>query len=133
MHKTKIKVLLIESMKQPEICYVKPTMKAFRSIVKADVLEHGDIEAKKLETKVYAIFNKDRFLVDLMPNRRIGEDIIVGTMMIVAIDDNRIPVSLSNKQISKYALRFWNTETFDDMDVIEANLNLMFSRLLIDE
>ena len=90
-------------------------------------------EAKKLERQVYAVFNKDRFLANLEPNRRIGDDIIAGTMYIVATDENRFPVSLTDEQISKYALRFWNVETFDDIDVVEANLNLMFSRFLIDE
>ena len=42
-------------------------------------------------------------------------------------------MGLTDEQISKYALRFWNVETFDDIDVVEANLNLMFSRFLIDE
>ena len=42
-------------------------MKAFRQAVGADLIEHGEAEAKKLSKHVYAIFNKDRFLTDLKP------------------------------------------------------------------
>ena len=131
--KHKVKALIIEPMEHPKIYYIEPKMKAFRKAVDANKIEYGGIEAKKLERDVYAVFNKDRFLADLQANRRIGDDIIAGTMLIVAIDDKKQPISLPDKQISKYALRFWNVETFDDMDVVEANLNTLFSKYLIDE
>ena len=130
----KIKVLMIEPMKHPKVSYIKPTMRAFRKAVKADDIEYGGVEAKELEKRVYAIFNKDRFLVaGLEPNRKIDDDIIAGTMFIVATNDKSLPISLTSDQVSKYALRFWNIETFEDIDVVEANLNLMFSRFLKDE
>ena len=133
MKKEKIKTLMIEPMRYPKVCYVEPTLKAFKEAVKADIVEYGGVEAKKIGKQVYVIFNKDRFLADLIPNRRIGDDIIVGTMYVVATNDNKLPVSLTDEQVAIYALRFWNVETFDDMDVVEANLNTLFSRFLADE
>ncbi len=133
MKKTKIRALLIEPMMPPMAYYIEPTMKAFRKAVKADKIKHGGVEAKKLEKQIYAIFNKDRFLADLQPNRRIGDNIIAGTMFIVATNEKSFPVSLSDEQMAKYALRFWNVEEFDEMDVAEANLNTLFSKFLIDE
>ena len=131
--KNKIRVLKIEPIDHPKVCYIEPSMSAFRRAVNADNINHGGIEAKKLEKQVYAVFNKDRFLADLEANRRIGDDIIAGTMYIVATNEKRFPISLTDEQVSKYTLRFWNTESFDDMDVVEANLNTLFSRFLIDE
>ena len=131
--KEKIKTLIIEPMEHPKVCYLEPTMKAFRDAVNADAIEYGGVEAKKLGKQVFAVFNKDRFLVDLEPNRRIGDDIITGDMYIVAINKDRFPISLTDAQTEKFALRFWNVESFDDIDVVEANLNLLFSRFLIDE
>ena len=124
---------MIEPMEHPKIAYIVPSMKAFRKYVDADCIEYGGVEAKKLEKHIYAVFNKDRFLTNLEPNRRIGDDIIAGTMYIVAINDKRFPISLTDEQVSKYALHFYNVETFDDMDVAEANLNTLFSRFLTDE
>ena len=118
--KKRIKALIIEPMEHPKIYYIEPTMKAFRKVVDAGKIKHGGVEAKKLERDIYAVFNKDRFLADLQANRRIGDDIIAGKMLIVALDDKKQPISLTDKQMSKYALRFWNVEEFDDMDVIST-------------
>ena len=129
----KIAVLLIEPMEPPNVVSIQITRKTVSDIVGADAIEHGGIEAIRLEEGVYALFNKDRFLADLIPNRRIGEDIISGNILIVAVDGNEKPISLTPKQIKTYSSRFWNPETFDEMEVMETNLNLFFSRLLQDE
>lgn len=63
MSKEKIRALLVSPHESPRIVYIEPTMRAFRKLVDADAIEHGGIEAKKLERNVYAMFNKDRFLV----------------------------------------------------------------------
>ena len=131
--KSKIKTLMIEPGKSPIIYYIEPTMKAFRDEVNKGSVLDGDIEAKRLDLNVYAIFHKDRFLTDLQPNRRLWEnDIISGTIFIVATDDNKQPVSLKDYDVHFFALKFWNAETFDDMDVMEANMNTMLSRLWQD-
>lgn len=134
MSKEKIRALLVAPHESPRIVYIEPTMRAFRKLVDADAIEHGGIEAKKLESNVYAMFNKDRFLVaSLDPNRHIGDDIIVGNFYVVATDDLGIPISMTDFQVSKYVLRFLYPEEFDDIDVAEANINTMFSRLYKDE
>ena len=133
MKKTKIRALLIEPMMPPVTYYIEPTMKAFRKAVNKGAAQNGKLEAKKLEQNIYAVFNKDRFLTNLAPNRRIGDDIIVGKMFIVAIDENRMPISMTDEQIANYALRFWNVEEFDDMDVMEANMNTFLFHFLKDE
>lgn len=65
------------------------------------------------------------------PNRQIDDDIIVGTMLVVAVDKNRMPISMTDELMKKYALRFWHVESFDEMDVMEANMNT-FLRYLTD-
>ena len=132
MKKEKIKALVIEPMEQPKVCCIEPSMQAFKKAVGADIMEHGKVEAKKIGKRVFAVFNQDRFLTDLAPNRRIGDDIIVGTMYVVAINKDRLPISLTKEQMDTYALRFWNTEEFSDIEVMEANMNTMLRRFLID-
>ena len=133
MAKEKIRVLKIAPLRYPCEHYLAPSMKAFREAVDADNLEFGGVEAKKLERNVYAIFNKDRFLAYLKGNRRIGSDIIAGNMYIVGVDDNKFPISLTEEQSLKYTLKFWDIEEFDEIDVMEANLDTLFSRFLADE
>ena len=96
MKKEKIRALEIKPMEHPAVCYIEPTAKAFKQAVGADFIKYGKVEAKRLSKRVYAIFNKDRFLADIKPNRQIGEDIICGTMYIVAIDDNGFLISLTD-------------------------------------
>ena len=122
MSKPKIRVLLIEPMEHPKEYYIEPSMRAFRKAVNMGAAHNGKVEAKKLESGVYAVFNKDRYLTALAPNRQIGDDIIVGKMFVVAIDENRVPISMTDEQMRKYALRFWHVESFDEMDVMEANM-----------
>ena len=132
MSKPKIRVLLIEPMEHPKEHHIEPSMQAFRKAVNVGAAHQGKVEAKKLEHGVYAIFNKDRYLTELAPNRKIGDDIIVGTMFIVAVDENRMPISMTDEQMKKYALRFWHVESFYEMDVMEANMNT-FLRYLTGE
>ena len=126
----KIKVLKIEPKEHPRACYIEATMKAFEKAVNAKA---GDIEAKRLAKRVYAVFHKDRFLTDYEPNRRMGNDIISGTMYIVATNEKRFPISLTEEQISTYTFQFWGVEKFDELEVMETNMNTIFERLLKDE
>ena len=131
--KSKIKCLMIEPERPPVICYMEPTVKAFKRAINQGALHRGEIEAKRLADHVYAIFHKDRFLTGLQPNRMLGDDIISGVLFVVATDDKHQLISMTDEQVSSFTLRFWNTEVFDDMDVVEANMNTMLSRLWQDE
>ena len=133
MHKAKIRVLLVEPMEHPKAHEIQPSMAAFRNALNAGAAYNGKVEAKRLEHGIYAVFNKDRFLTDLAPNRQIDDDIIVGTMFVVAVDEQRIPISLTDEQMIKYALRFWQVEHFDEIDVMEANMNTFLRGFLQDE
>lgn len=106
----KIRILMIRPKERPRVCYIEPTIKAFKRVVNAK-----DIQAKRLESGAYVVFSKDRFLSDNTLNRQVGSSIIKGTMLIVAANDQRIPVSLTDDKVSKYSLRFWNIETFEEV------------------
>ena len=133
MKKKKIRVLEIKPMEHPRVCSIEPSKEAFISAVRADVMEHGGVEAKRIDKSVCILFNKDRFLADLTPNRQIGDDIICGTIYVVGVDDKNLVCSLSKEQIDKYTLQFRAIEHFDDMDVAEANLNTIMSRFWENE
>ena len=133
MKKKKIRALEIKPMNNPSVCYIEPTIKTFKEAVGADLTDYGEIEAKRIAYRVYAIFNKDRFLSGLEPNRQIYDDIISGNIYIVAINEDRFPVSLSDEQIELYSSMFYGIAIFDEIDVIDANMSLFASRLCKDE
>ena len=118
MGNAKIRVLLIEPKEHPKSHTIEPTRHAFEKAVNVGAAYNGKVEAKKLGRGIYAVYNKDRFLSDLVPNRRIGDDIIVGKMFVVAVDDHRKPISMTDEQMIKYALRFWHAEEFDNMECL---------------
>jgi serine protease Do len=68
--------LLIEPLEHPEEYRIEPSMQAFRKAVNVGAAHKGKVEVKKLGHGVYAVFNKDRYLTELAPNRQIGDDII---------------------------------------------------------
>jgi len=127
MNKAKIRVLVIKPMERPKVYYIEPTMRAFRYVINAEAVRHRDIQAKRLESGVYAIFTKGGSA--LPPNRQIGKDIISGIMLIVATDDRKLPISLADDMVSKYSLRFWSIETFDEISVPNVNHKHFLSRM----
>ena len=62
----KIRTLQIAPQERPKICYIAPTIEAFRKAVNADNILYGDVEAKKLDTHIFTVFNKDRFLANFI-------------------------------------------------------------------
>ena len=132
MGKAKIRVLLIEPKEHPRAHTIEPTRHAFEKAVNVGAAYNGKVEVKKLEHGIYALYNKDRYLTELTPNRQIGDDIIVGKLFVVAVDDHRKPISMTDEQMIKYALRFWHAEEFDDMDVMESNMNTFLLGFLQD-
>lgn len=121
----KIRTLLLAPMERPRIVYLNPTKQEFYSMLGAtDVLE-----SKRIAKNVYALYDGEAFLSDAEPNRRIGKSIIVGNMCVVATDEDSVPISLTDEQLLTYAMKFWNIEEFDNIDVVESNINAMMSRL----
>lgn len=133
MKKEKIKALLIEPMKHPCVVFIEPSIKAFQKAVNQGAIVTGEVEAKKLEKRVYAVFNKDRFLSGLDANRKIDDDILVGAFYVIATNEKYHPKSLTDEQTTKYCLRFWEIEEYDDGDVAEANLRTICNAFWQDE
>ena len=48
-----------------------------------------------------------------------GNEIICGVFYIVAVDDEGKPVSMTDKQMMKYMMRFYEPEKYSYHDVLE--------------
>ena len=121
----KIRALLVSPMEHPKIVYLNPTKQELICTL-GDVEE---LESKKIAKNIYVIYDGEAFLSNAEPNRKIGKTIIVGNLCIVATDDQSVPISLSDEQLLTYAVRFWNIEEFESLDVTESNIDAMMSRL----
>lgn len=126
MAKEKIIALKIAPYSYPQVVEMQATKQALLSALNEGADVEGEIEMQKLEPHVYAVYNSLRCMTGLDGNRRLGKDIIEGTFYIIATDNQDRPCSMSEEKIKKYAFRFWDVEVFDDMELIDANLNVMF-------
>ena len=126
MAKEKIIALKIAPCRYPRVVEMRATKQALLTALNRGADVEGEIEMQMLEPHVYAVYNNLRCMTGLDGNRRLDKDIIVGTFYIIATDEQERPCSMSEEKIKKYAFRFWDVEVFDDMELIEANLDIMF-------
>ena len=117
MGNAKIRVLLIEPMEHPKAHTIEPTIHAFEKAVNVGAAYNGKVEAKKLEQGIYALYNKDRFLSDLVPNRRIGDDILCGVFYVVAENEDGELISLTSEQREHYSRMFERIEYIDQAEI----------------
>ena len=118
-----IKALMIEPKKHPRLVYLTATLNAFREAISIGSDEIGEVQSKRLKENIYVIFNAAGLLSGLDVNRKVKNKILVGVIYIVATNESFHPISLTKKQIEKYTNRFWNTEEFSDLEVVEYVLD----------
>ena len=121
----KIRALLVSPMEHPKIVYLSPTKQELICTLGGT----EELESKKIAKNIYAVYDGEAFLLDAEPNRKIGKSIIVGNLCIVVTDDYSVPISLTDEQLLTYAVKFWNVEEFENIDVTESNINAMMTRL----
>lgn len=93
----KIKVILVEPNKEPYIKEIEHTIENLQSIV------GGLLEFVNLEEDVDIICNEEGKILNLEFNRSLGNDVIVGTFIIVGLNyNNGETISIPNNKIQKY-------------------------------
>lgn len=103
MIENKLRCLLVEPYKLPEVIEINNTLEEKQNIV------GGYIECAYLpnDEEVVIICNEEGKINGLQLNRDIGHDIIAGPFLIVGDDyDNGDFKSLTEEQIMKYKIRF---------------------------
>ena len=73
--------------------------------------------ALKVDKDIAAIYCRDGHLFCLPGNRRVGDRIICGVFYIVRVKDGKLK-SLTDTDVVKYSLKYWETETYDNEDEI---------------
>lgn len=111
----KIKVIMVEPMKEPNLAEVENTLEGLQKAV------GGYIETLCLEDYVVLVCNEEGKLMGLPGNRSLGNDIIAGTFLVVGSNDDGEFVSLTEDKIRQYSDRFQKPETFTQEQVEEAS------------
>ncbi len=100
-----INVLIIEPLRQPFICNIDNKLTAFQQKV------GGYIEViSPFNDDACLICNEEGKIKGLPLNRKVGSDIIAGTFIIAGSNIEGDFISLTDKQIDKYKLKFNDIE-----------------------
>jgi len=110
-----INVLIVEPNKTPRRATISNEYEEIRDIV------GGRIQTYPLAKDAELVCNEEGKLMKLTGNRRVGEEIIAGTFIIVGADGGEEFISLTDKQIEEYEKRFWNPEEHSAEEVQNAS------------
>ena len=87
---------MIEPNKSPCVVELMTDLDSLQKAVSIGAPEQGLIEFVYLEDNVSIMCNEEGKLIGLEPNRRLGNDILVGTVYVVAENDEGELMSLTN-------------------------------------
>lgn len=103
MDTEQMKVIRVRPHEEPELIMIDNTLKALQNEVQ------GHIEIITISSTAIVVCNEEGKLLRLEPNRRVGNDIIVGTLLVAGYKGSET-CSLSEKDITVYMELFKETE-----------------------
>ena len=109
----KIRVLVVEPMKEPKVEYIENTLDDMQRVV------GGLIEEINLNDNTVLVCNEEGKLMNLQANRRVGRDVIAGTFFIAGDDGSEDLISLTDEQVNEYKERFHELEEIEQQEVFE--------------
>ena len=112
MKEQHIKALKIAPMERPEIYYLENNLEALQKAVSVGADYVGLIEIIDLDERACIVCNEEGKLINLIPNRRIEDDIICGVFYVVGQNDEGDITSLTDEEIERYEKQFADIEYF---------------------
>lgn len=114
-----IKCLIVMPGQAPERTTLEVSVTAFNKAVSIGSDDELRAVAKRIGKRTCVVYAYESVLEDLEPNRKVGDEIICGVFYIVAVNDAGKPVSMTDKQMMKYMMRFYEPENYSYHDVLE--------------
>lgn len=78
--------------------------------------------ATSLEKGIAIIYAQEGVLLCLPGNRRVGNRIVAGTFYVVGVKDDKLR-SLTDAEITKYTLQFWEPEIISEDEILGSYLD----------
>ena len=112
-----ITVLKVSPHKKPEVVTLKNELSALQEAVSSGVKDHHHlIQLVGVEEGVDLLLNDEGKLIGFEPNRRFGQDILVGDFYVVGTDGENL-ASLPQDKMEKYTARFAEPEDISEEEV----------------
>ena len=112
-----IKVLIVAPHKEPEEAMIDSSFGTLRRIVSIGCNELVNVESKRIGNGVYAVYADDGILYELEPNRNLGDEVICGTFIVLAVNSEGYARSLTDYQATKYT-RLLGTDDISYSDAL---------------
>ncbi len=106
-----IQVVIVEPHKNPTISTIRTKLENLQEAV------GGLIEIINIEENICILCNEEGKLIGLEGNRKLGDDILVGTFYVCGSNDEGELISLTDSQIEKYIKFFWEPQTFTQGEI----------------
>ena len=116
MGNKKITVLMVEPGKHPLVTTLGNDLDSLQKAVSIGADYQGLIEIIGIGNGDCILCNEEGKLINLMPNRRVGDDIICGVFYVTGQNDEGDLASLTDEQIEHYSEVFGNIEYFMQSD-----------------
>ena len=124
----KITVLKVAPNCQPEVVTIQNDLRSLQEAVSIDAPYVGLIEIVWLDVETCITLNEEGKLLGLVPNRRLGHDILCGTFYVMGQDEEGNLTSLSPAAMEKYQNIFATPEVIDAEEA-KATIATMFYAL----
>ena len=112
MKEQHIKALKVTPLERPEICHLENNLEALQKAVSIGADYVGLIEIIDLDERACIVCNEEGKLINLIPNRRIEDDIICGVFYVAGQNEDGDLTSLTDEEILHYVEMFDSVEYF---------------------
>lgn len=114
-----VTALMVRANDRPVITQIVDNRDYLDCIVSTDTGLMFSAVASKIEDGIVAIHSEEGKIMGTPANRKIGRRIIVGTFFIVRFKDGKL-ISLTDEDIVRFTLRFWEPEIYSEEEVYES-------------
>ena len=115
-----ITVLKVEPMKEPTAVQISTDLDSLQKAVSEGCEHQGLIEIITVDNGVVILCNEEGKLMGLPGNRRLGNDILVGTFYVAGDDKRGNLCSLTERQIAFWKAVFLEPEVFEEEEIEAA-------------
>ena len=123
-----ITALIVQPGRHPQITQLCDDKDFLNLSVSRDTDFICSATATPLEKGIAIIHSQEGASLCQTGNRRVRDRIIAGTFYIAGVKDGKLR-SLTDKEISKFTLRFWEPEMFTDDEIFDSWFDDIFEHL----
>ena len=121
-----VTALVVKSGEHPSITHLCDDRKFLDCAVRVETDVPYSATTLKIDEGIAVIYGGEGCALGLDGNRRIGKQIIAGIFYIVGVQNQKLR-SLTDEEIVRYAMRFWEPEIFSDDEMVESWLSVLLN------